>query len=909
MKTSNAARSLFLVLFAFVFSCSPGEEQNRQASADKFEDEETTVPSNISGAFLTYERADIRCSQVSLDQFNHEITCSLVEKLSDGLEIKPSQIELGLDIAWNNSLSSDSDFFEIKSCSISEDNLSMSCSVKTAGKLVKVTASALLEKNNSTKTTSANILLPYSVGVSAGYMPLFPYGYVAEAQEQTTASLFFNTDTFDPNLEIDISKEKILGLQKQTISSQYLEDIRGGCEIAGKTYVFGSHLVYRKSAFGLELVLGTKDVYFLPKLKALNYDPLKTPVNFAKSIAFCLNNEIYARSGDTTIAFDPETNTVRYLPNNDFGEIRDLLAVPDITGKDYLLFPPEALSAPSAQMFILFEGETFDFDSTRSVTAAATISSVQPRKDGGWVVFYDDQSTMSYQKNEAGGVTMSIDSFGVGDYSGAWGSVTAHNPVLTTQLEENKYLVYSNELELISLYDASVDPATLTPLVGMVDGITEAVEKEIKNLNFLYAIDSGTVYFGSATSLYRYKIGEPPVLLSGRENTLLADESDSREIRLGVIEDLVYGTNDEVFFVDNSKHAILKLTRGGKIVRIAGTGVLGESPDGTAALEASFGELGEIKLMENGEIYFAESSRHVIRKIDVDGNIQTVVGVLDTYGTSIDDASSNLTFPYNIEVNSLGDIYFTQIHSRADDGNVYATGSIRKWTKATGAISTLTSTVYGGTPNIAQSIGKNISGFYGYPTSMQLIEDNILALGMWMSSNYGGLIKLNLTDLTVGQIAGATTPGSLVEKDYTNPDSFIIGPSSFAYMDINNIYVANLEATLKFLLKINADPSEGEKAVTEIFGRLLNEDISCGEGEHKGYTRDSTSANALRMSLSNICEGGVIRKVAVSNNCKNGEESYKISFVQSFESQLDENSDYSHIVEAEIPCHTSQGGI
>lgn len=99
------------------------------------------------------------------------------------------------------------------------------------------------------------------------------------------------------------------------------------------------------------------------------------------------------------------------------------------------------------------------------------------------------------------------------------------------------------------------------------------------------------------------------------------------------------------------------------------------------------------------------------------------------------------------------------------------------------------------------------------------------------------------------------------------------------------------------------EPGEGKNALTQIFGSLLNENISCGEGVHKGYARKDQTSNALRMSLSNICEGGLIRNVAISNNCSaEGQTSFKLAFTQSFESKLDYNSTYSHIIEAELPC-------
>ena len=84
---------LFLVVALASFACSQGEISDRLEGSseleDTFEDETPSLPSNISGAFLTFEKAQIRCSQTNIDAFNHIVKCSLVEQIEIGLEIKP----------------------------------------------------------------------------------------------------------------------------------------------------------------------------------------------------------------------------------------------------------------------------------------------------------------------------------------------------------------------------------------------------------------------------------------------------------------------------------------------------------------------------------------------------------------------------------------------------------------------------------------------------------------------------------------------------------------------------------------------------------------------------------------------------------------------------------------------------
>lgn len=782
-----------VMLISVVLSCSQQVAEDRTSQNEStledapFDEDPVSEPANIAGAFLTFEKAQIRCSQINLDSYNHTVICNLVEQISDGIEVKPQFLDEGLNVIWDKTLISNAGYLEIKSCDVSEDLLTLTCNIRTDGKLVKVSASTKLEKDNKTKTKSAQILLPYSVGVSAGFMPLFSYGYVSEDQEKIDgASMFLMEESLEPNYDIDISQEKFVGLQKQIIADQYLEDIRGGCEINGKTYIFGSHLVYKKTVYGLEIVLGTKDVYFLPQLKALNYNPLKTPVNFSKSISYCLNGEIYARSGDATVAYSPETNTVRFVPSEDIGELKGLIAMPDKTGKNFIIFSPTALTKPSEAVYFLFEGEVFDPSETASVTAGGRISSVQPYAEKGWIILYsDNQFSNIVTPNEAGGVNYEIDSIAVGDFSGEWGTVTDHNSNLVTYLSPDKYLVYSNVEEVISLYDTSGTDPILTPLVGKSASLTTMYEIDVSDLNYLYAISEDTVYLGTSTSLYKFKIGAEPILLAGTSVKSIPDEIDSRNLGLGKVSDIIYNSAGEILFVDKSRYAIFKLKRDGIIVRLAGKGIGEASPDGTPALDAYLQYPQSLAISSSGEIYFTEVLSHVIRKINLDGNIETVVGTLSTPGdTSFDDENGLLNFPFDLQLASNGDIYFTQVHGQSPNGSTYATGSLRKWSAESDSITTLSSMSYS-SPNIDRSAGNKLNNYYGYPEKIKLIDDDKLIMSVWTSntSGNGGLLEVTLSDLSVSEIAGAVTPATLLKKNFSTPKGFVFHASGIAYLD------------------------------------------------------------------------------------------------------------------------------
>jgi len=93
----------------------------------------------------------------------------------------------------------------------------------------------------------------------------------------------------------------------------------------------------------------------------------------------------------------------------------------------------------------------------------------------------------------------------------------------------------------------------------------------------------------------------------------------------------VYGievTDDAIYFSTVDDHSIWKCDHAGTAIhRVAGTGKLGYSGDGGAALEATFNAPHEIRVDRNGDIYVADTRNHCIRRINAaDGTVETLAG-------------------------------------------------------------------------------------------------------------------------------------------------------------------------------------------------------------------------------------------------------------------------------------------
>jgi len=127
---------------------------------------------------------------------------------------------------------------------------------------------------------------------------------------------------------------------------------------------------------------------------------------------------------------------------------------------------------------------------------------------------------------------------------------------------------------------------------------------------------------------------------------------------------------DGLLIADTENHMIRHINLETRMVyTIAGTGVPGYSGDGGPAIDAQLNYPTDILMIEDHEIYVADSRNHVIRKIDVVGNISTVAGTgiagFSPDGTPAEDAKLNIPsgifFVEEIRTLYIADTYNHQV--------------------------------------------------------------------------------------------------------------------------------------------------------------------------------------------------------------------------------------------------------
>jgi len=142
---------------------------------------------------------------------------------------------------------------------------------------------------------------------------------------------------------------------------------------------------------------------------------------------------------------------------------------------------------------------------------------------------------------------------------------------------------------------------------------------------------------------------------------------------------LCFDTAGNMYIADSQNHCIRIVDTNGIINRFAGSGPTGAGYDGDGgnALLAKLNEPRDVAVDAAGNVYIADTGNHVIRKVDLAGNISTVVGKFHGSGAAIPPitaakvreengalaVNATLTGPYGIEFDLQGRLLI------ADTGN------------------------------------------------------------------------------------------------------------------------------------------------------------------------------------------------------------------------------------------------
>jgi streptogramin lyase len=136
-----------------------------------------------------------------------------------------------------------------------------------------------------------------------------------------------------------------------------------------------------------------------------------------------------------------------------------------------------------------------------------------------------------------------------------------------------------------------------------------------------------------------------------------------------------------VYVADTSNHVIRKISPTGDVTTLAGTAGSDGDGNGTGSAASFAGPYG-VAVDESGYVYVADTSNHLIRKISPAGEVTTLAGTAGSIGAvNANGTSASFNYPNRLAVDGPGNVYV------ADQGNHL----IRK-ISPTGVVTTLAGT-------------------------------------------------------------------------------------------------------------------------------------------------------------------------------------------------------------------------
>lgn len=221
-----------------------------------------------------------------------------------------------------------------------------------------------------------------------------------------------------------------------------------------------------------------------------------------------------------------------------------------------------------------------------------------------------------------------------------------------------------------------------------------------------------------------------------------------------------------VYVADVSNNLIRKITPAGVVTTLAGSGELGAA-DGTGTA-ATFSNPSGLAVDASGNIYVADLSNNRIRKITPGGVVTTLAGT--GISGAIDGPGASATFnqPYGVAVDAKGNVYV------ADWGN----NLIRKITPA-GVVTTIA-----GSGKAGYADGKGAEASFNKPFGLTIDENG----NIYVVDTGNERIRKISPDGLVTTVAGDGTKGA-INGDASTTDFY--QPTGIVSDGAGNVYVAD----------------------------------------------------------------------------------------------------------------------
>jgi sugar lactone lactonase YvrE len=264
---------------------------------------------------------------------------------------------------------------------------------------------------------------------------------------------------------------------------------------------------------------------------------------------------------------------------------------------------------------------------------------------------------------------------------------------------------------------------------------------------------------------------------------------------------IVFDSSGNLYFAETGNHVIRKIDTTGNITTIAGTGSQGFSGEPGPATSAALDSPQGLALDAAKNLYIADTHNHRIRKLNLTtGTLTTIAGTTPGFSGDMASATSaQLNLPTALAVDASNNLYL------ADTGN----HRIRRITATTGIITTIAGT---GTQGFSGDTGPAISAAIDSPTGLALDA----AHNLYLADTHNHRIR-KITAVTgiITTIAGTGTQGfsgdtaAATSATLTLPHGITLDPAGNLYLaDTANHRIRRIDVTTGIITTVAGDGTQ-----------------------------------------------------------------------------------------------------
>lgn len=234
---------------------------------------------------------------------------------------------------------------------------------------------------------------------------------------------------------------------------------------------------------------------------------------------------------------------------------------------------------------------------------------------------------------------------------------------------------YRERFRILSLcllcLTASVGALAQTPTISTYVGIPMPVAgKQAITQNFDFPASAlsdgvGGFYFSSTTQNRIYRVSQSGILsiFAGTGAAgYSGDGGAAIQARLNNPAGLALDSSGNLFFADTSNSVVRKITSSGTISTVAGTGTAGFGGDGGSAVSAKLDGPVGVAISTSGTLYISDVNNSRIRKV-TGGVISTIAGngTLGFSGDGGTATSASFHYPGGLAVDASGNLFFADV--------------------------------------------------------------------------------------------------------------------------------------------------------------------------------------------------------------------------------------------------------